>query len=121
MAVEGGSVAADRARSRLSGFFAWAVGEDLCKANPVDGTNKHSEYIERERTLIVDGEKPNYDELVAVWKAAPDNEYGKIVRLLILTLARKNEIASLEWSEFDREARLIRLPPARTTNSHPHV
>jgi integrase len=116
-----GPVAADRARSSVSAFFGWAIGEGICEANPVDGTNKHSEYVERERSLILDGEKPNYDELVAVWKGAPDNEYGKIVKLLILTLCRRDEIGSLERAEFDREARLIRLPGARTKNGREHV
>jgi integrase len=116
-----GPVAADRARSSISAFFGWAIGEGICETNPVDGTNKHSEYVERERSLILEGEKPNYDELVAVWKGAPDSEYGKIVRLLILTLCRRDEIGSLERGEFDREARLIRLPGARTKNGREHV
>jgi integrase len=121
IAKHNGAGAADRTRSNVSTFFAWAIGEGICENNPVDGTNRHSEYIERERSLILDGEKPNYDELVAVWKAAPDNEFGKIVRLLILTLCRRDEIGSLEWSEVDKEARLIRLPGARTKNGREHV
>lgn len=121
IAKKHGPVAADRARSNVSTFFAWAIGEGTCETNPVDGTNKNSEYVERERSLIVDGEKPNYDELVAVWKGAPDNEYGKIVRLLILTLCRRDEIASLSWSEFEKDAKLIRLPGARTKNGREHV
>jgi integrase len=121
IAKQHGPVAADRARSNLSTMFAWTIGEGICETNPVDGTNKNSEYVERERSLIVDGEKPNYDELVAVWKGAPDNEYGKIVRLLILTLCRRDEIASLGRSEFERDARLIRLPGTRTKNGREHV
>jgi integrase len=121
IAKKNGTGAADRTRSNVSTFFAWAIGEGICESNPVDGTNRHSEYVERERSLIVDGEKPNYDELVAVWKGAPDNEHGKIVRLLILTLCRRDEIGSLEGSEIDREARLIRLPGARTKNGREHV
>jgi integrase len=121
IAKQHGPVASDRARSNVSTFFAWAIGEGICETNPVDGTNKHSEYVERERSLIVDGEKPNYDDLIAVWKGSPDNEYGKIVRLLILTLCRRDEIGSLERSEFDREGRLIRLPGARTKNGREHV
>jgi integrase len=121
IAKNNGPGAADRTRSNVSTFFGWAVGEGICDANPVDGTNRHSEYVERERSLIVDGEKPNYDEVVAVWKGAPDNEYGKILRLLILTLCRRDEIGSLERPEFDKDARLIRLPGARTKNGREHV
>jgi integrase len=121
LAKQRGPVAADRARASVSTLFAWAIGEGICETNPIDGTNRSSEWIERERSLIVDGEKPNYDELVAVWKGAPDSEYGKIIRLLILTLCRRDEIGSLEWSEIDKEARLIRLPAARVKNGREHV
>ncbi len=118
-----GPVAADRVRSSLSSFFAWCVGEDFVDSNPVEGTNKSSEYRERQRSLIVlvEGKKPNWDDIVAVWKGAPDNDYGKILRLLILTMCRRDEIASLSRSEIDKEARLIRIPGARTKNGREHV
>jgi integrase len=120
---ERGLVAADRARSNLSTFFAWAIGEGICATNPVDGTNRQAgEYVERERSLIqMVGEKPNYDELIALWKGLPDSEHGKICKLLILTLCRRDEIGSLESSEIEKENHLIRLPPARTKNSQEHV
>lgn len=122
IAKTSGPGAADRTRSNVSTFFGWAIGEGLCEVNPVLGTNKHAELVERERSLIrTDGEKPNYDEIVAVWKGAPDNEYGKIVRLLALTLCRRDEIGSLEWTEVDRKARLIRLPGHRTKNGREHI
>lgn len=123
IAKQNGPVAADRARANVSTFFGWAIGKDLCETNPVDGTNRHAgEYVERERSLIrVEGEKPEYGELIALWKSLPDTEYGKILRLLILTLCRRDEIGSLAWSEIDREARLIRLPGARTKNGREHV
>ena len=123
IAKKHGPGAADRTRSNVSTFFGWVIGEGICETNPVDGTNRHSEYVERERSLITvrQGRPPDYDDLIAVWKGAPDNEYGKIVRLLILTLCRRDEIGSLEWSEIDREARLIRLPGARTKNGREHV
>src|SRR5260370_25667182 len=95
IAKKKGAGAADRTRSNVSTFFAWAIGEGICETNPVDGTNRHSEYVERERSLIVDGEKPTYDELIAVWKGAPDNEYGKIIRLLVLTLCRRGGVPGL--------------------------
>ena len=50
----------------------------------------------------------------------PDNDYGRIVRLLILTGCRRDEIGSLRWSEIDNESRLIALPGERTKNSRTH-
>ena len=123
IAKQNGPGAADRTRSNVSTFFAWAIGEGICEINPVDGTNRQvNEYVERERSLIqMDGEKPNYDELIAVWKGLPDSEYGKILRLLILTLCRRDEIGSLDRAEIDKENRLIRLPGERTKNGRGHV
>jgi integrase len=121
IAKQNGPGAADRTRSNVSTFFAWAIGEGICDSNPVDGTNKHSETVERERSLIaMDGEKPNYDELITLWKGLPDSEYGKIIRLLILTMCRRDEIGSLEWSEIDREARLIRFGMIMGSFFHEH-
>jgi integrase len=105
-----GPVAADRARSTLRAMFAWAIGEGLCENNPVFGTNKASNDQERERALTD-------AELVKVWKSAPDNHYGAIVKLCILTGARKSEIANMRWSEIDRKARTLKLPGERTKNN----
>jgi len=114
IADENGPVAADRARAVLSSFFAWAIGEGLCDTNPVIGTNKHFDGA-RSRDRVLTGR-----ELAAIWKALPDSDYGAIVRLLIFTGQRREEIAGLRWSEVDLEAREITLPPARTKNNRPH-
>ena len=56
------------------------------------GTNKHDDAEARDRVLTD-------AELAAVWNAAPDNEYGRIVKLLMLTGQRRDEIGSLRWSK----------------------
>ena len=116
IAKKNGTGAADRTRSNVSTFFSWAIGEGICETNPIDGTNKHREYVERERSLIEvkQGRPPNYDDLIAVWKGAPDNEFGKIVRLLILTLCRREEIGSLGKNQPSdvRDAEIARLVAA---------
>ncbi len=113
LAKNSGAVASDRARSTLSAMYAWAIGEGLCESNPVIGTNKSSEGKSRERVL-------SDAELVAIWKAAPNSDYGNIVKLLMLTGQRREEIGGLHWSEIDRDAKLIVLPAARTKNSRTH-
>jgi integrase len=111
IAESSGPVAADRARSTLSAMYGWAIGEGLCEVNPVVGTNKHSEDKPRER-LLSDA------ELVKIWKAAPDNGYGRIVKMLMLTGQRREEIGGLQWSEVEDD--LIALPGERTKNSRGH-
>ncbi|MGB6731094.1 MAG: tyrosine-type recombinase/integrase [Xanthobacteraceae bacterium] len=113
IAGENGPVAADRARTALSAFFTWAIGEGLCEANPVIGTNKAAQLQSRERVL-------SDHELKRIWHVLPDNDYGRITRLLILTGQRREEIGGLRWSEIDMATRVITLPGERTKNHRPH-
>jgi len=109
-----GPVARNRVRSSLSAFFGWAVTEGLLEANPVQGTAKLDEGGSRERTLT-------QQELAELWRALnaePNAQFADIVRLLILTGQRREEIGGLRWSEIDQG--LIVLPPQRTKNSRQH-
>jgi integrase len=112
IAGDNGRASANRARSTLSAMFAWAIGEGLCEVNPVIGTNTLDEKP-RERVL-------SDMELAAIWKACPDADYGRIVKLLMLTAQRREEIGALRWSEIDFDAKLITLPSTRTKNGRPH-
>jgi integrase len=114
IANEHGPVSADRARGVLSSFFAWAIGEGLCDTNPVIGTNKHFDGAKSRDRVLTDR------ELAVIWKALPDSDYGAIVRLLILTGQRREEIGAMRWSEIDFKERLIARPPARTKNNRRH-
>jgi integrase len=62
-------------------------------------------------------------ELVAVWQAVGnEGDFSTIVRLLILTLQRRAEIADLREPELDlnRERQII-LPATRTKNGREHI
>ncbi len=114
IAKASGPAASNRVRTSLSAFFSWAAREGYVDANPAAYTNKAIENGSRERVLAD-------DELAAIWRAAGDGQYGAIVKLLMLTGARRDEIASLCWSEVDLDAATITLPPARTKNRREHV
>jgi integrase len=115
IAKERGPVSANRSRDTLSAMFAWAIGEGLCMSNPVVGCNKQVENDPRERTLTD-------AEVAKLWIALPvDSAYGRIIRLILLTGCRREEIASLQWAEIDFEARTITLPKERTKNKQQHV
>ena len=109
-----GPVARNRVRSSLSAFFSWAVTEGLLEANPVQGTAKLDEGGSRERALT----QAELAELWSVLDDEPNAQFADIVRLLILTGQRREEIGGLRWSEI--ELGLIVLPPARTKNSRQH-
>jgi integrase len=104
-----GNVTAARARSALNSMFAWAIGEGMLDTNPVIGTNRPAEPPPRDRVL-------DDAELAAIWAAAGEDEYGKIIRLLILTAARRAEVAGLRWSELDLTTGTWSLPKERAKN-----
>jgi integrase len=103
----------NRVRSSLSAFFNWTITEGLLEASPVTGTAKADEGGPRERVLT-------QAELAEVWAALPQDQFGDIVRLLILTAQRREEIGSLHWSEVDLDRAVITLPPSRTKNRRQH-
>jgi len=105
-----GPVARNRARTSLSAFFAYAIREGLIDAaNPVSGTGKAAESNGRDRVL-------SEAELAQVLAALGNDPFSEIMRLLILTGARRSEIGGLRWSEIDLERGLIVLPPERCKN-----
>jgi Phage integrase family/Arm DNA-binding domain len=110
---ESGPVARNRVRSSLSAFFAWAIAEGFIEINPVSGTGKADEGGSRERVLS-DG------ELGHVWTTLRDDQFGDIVRLLILTAQRREEIGGLRWDEINFDRGLIVLGAERTKNRRQH-
>ena len=60
------------------------------------------------------------NELAMIWRALGDDQYSAIVKLLCLLGARRDEIASLCWSEIDLDRAIITLPPERTKNRREH-
>jgi integrase len=109
-----GVVSADRARTALSSMFNWAIREGLdIAANPVLSTNRPPQPGSRERVLTE-------TELSAIWRACGDDDYGRIVRLFLLTAQRRDEVGSMQWAELDISSGLWTLPSARTKNHREH-
>jgi integrase len=95
-------------------MFKWAIreGHEL-PANPVAGTNTPAEPPSRARVL-------SDAELAELWAALGDSQFDEIVRLLILTGQRREEIGGLRWSEIDFGRAIITLGPERTKTKKPH-
>ena len=113
IAKDNGPFASNRARAALSAFFSWAIGEGLVDATPVLGTNKATEEISRDRVL-------SGEEFAAIWNEAGGGDYGAIVRLLILTGQRREEVGGMLWSEIDLDKRVWRIDAERTKNGLAH-
>jgi integrase len=108
-----GTVAAARARSVLSAFFVWAIKEGIADENPVTGTNNPgADMVSRDRVL-------DAHEMRVIWTACRDDDFGRILRLLMLTGCRRDEIGGLLWSEIDFDRAMLNIPGTRSKNHHP--
>jgi integrase len=112
LTVKSGPGAAGHARLTLSAVFAWAIGQGLADANPVIGSNAPPA-PPRDRVL-------SNGELGEIWRTCPDDDYGRILKLLMLTGQRRGEVAAMRWTELDLDEAIWRLPAERAKNGRPH-
>jgi integrase len=103
------NVAGNRYFAYLRHFFSWA--KTLCpgmdKHPMIDLKKPLKKETPRDRALTI-------DEVVALWTALPPaGAFQGIIRALILTGARRSEVAGMEWAEVDLKTRTWRLPASR--------
>lgn len=100
----------------LRRLFNWAVGRGDLDETPLRGFAAPPVVAARDRVL-------SDSELSLAWKAAGTLGYpfAPLFQLLIATGQRREEVAALDWSELDRDAKLWTLPGARTKNGKPHT
>lgn len=110
---DSGPVAANRVRSSLSAMWVWGLRSGTIEGeNSVVHVPKPGSEAPRERVLTD-------AELALVWQAtAGDHDHDRIVRLLMLTGARREEMAGMGWKEI--EGSLWTLPRARSKNGLQH-
>ncbi len=77
------------------------------------GTNKPAVETKRDRVL-------SDEELALVWQCSGGGDFGAIVKLLILTGQRREEVGAAQWSEIDPAGALWTIPGNRTKNRLPH-
>jgi integrase len=111
IASDSGRTTANNSLRSLSAFFAWALRLGLVERNPCLGVER---FPDRKRDRVLSAA-----DIKVVWDAtAGPDDYSAIVRLLLLTGCRANEIAGLRWGEVYSDR--IVLPPERTKNKRPH-
>lgn len=116
IADRGAVTQARRAYAHLHRLFKWSAGRGIIESNPMADLPKPGAETKRERVL-------SDPELAEVWQASESLgwPFGPIVRLLILTGARREEIGALQWPEIDLEAASIALDGSRTKNGEPRT
>jgi integrase len=113
MAKERGRTAASRARANLSALFGWAMREGLCDVNVVVATNDPAAGTPPRDRVLTEA------ELATIWRACQDDDFGRIVRLLMLAGCRRLEIGELKFSEIDFDRGTMTIAGVRTKNHRP--
>jgi len=100
----------------LSSLFRWAEKREDIARSPMGKIDPPSGSKARKRVLTP-------DELVAIWNASftLDGPRGALVRLLMITLQRRSEVAGLPWAELEKGKGLWHLPGERTKNGLDHL
>lgn len=94
----------------------WAVDREGIAVSPLAGMKAPKACASRCRVL-------GQDELICLWQATEQAgwPWGPFVRLLVLTMQRRQEVAEMDWSEIDLEARIWTLPAERAKNDEAHI
>jgi integrase len=117
----------------VQAVLGFAVHEDRLDANPAIGLARPLAVTSRDRMFndaalgvilrsateasAERGEGRSRDDRLARLGPA----IGLAIRLLLLTLARRNEVAGARWEEFDLQAKLWTIPSERAKARHLHV
>jgi integrase len=100
-------VRANRVRAALNRMLGWAVERDILAISPATGVRPLTREFTRDRVLTP-------DEIAAVWRAADALPWpwSPMIKLLILTAARRGEITSMRWRDINLEASVWTVPAA---------
>lgn len=106
---------ANRTLATVRRFFSWAVDNRILKDSPAGGLKKPAPEKARDRVL-------SWDEVAALWAATgrAGPPYGPLVRLLLLTAQRREEVTCLRDCEIDKARTVWTIPGDRAKNGKEH-
>jgi integrase len=112
---EGRHAMAGRTLAYGRACFAWAVKRDRLTSNPFLGLPIPAAVTQRDRVLTD-------DEVGAIYNGAGTLGYpfAPLIRLLLLTAQRRDEVAGMRWSEVADDGVMWILPGERAKNSRSH-
>jgi integrase len=111
----GSPIRANRVFAQFRKLCRWSIARGVIDRSPCEGLTAPSPERRRDRVL-------SDEEIRIAWRAFDSAgwPFGPIGQLLLLTGARKNEVAGMKWSEIDLDARIWSLPQERTKNKRDH-
>lgn len=112
---EGKHTTANRSLAAVRKLFNWAVERGYLEQSPCANVRAPARSVKRDRVL-------SDAELGTVWKALGEMGYPycQVVRLLILTGQRREEVAGMSWREIDIDHGLWSLGAERTKAARAH-
>ena len=114
MTRRGSAAMAARTAAYGKAAYGWAVKRGALSVNPFANLPVVPT-VKRERVL-------SDDELVALWRATDGiGPFNSIVRLLMLTGQRREEVAGMTWSELSSDFTAWTIPASRAKNDLTNV
>jgi integrase len=114
MARKGSVAMAARTAAYGKAAYGWVVKRGAIFANPF--LNLPVRPAERRERVLTD------DELAAIWRATDDaGPFNGILRLLILTGQRREEVAGMTWAELSGDFSAWTIPASRAKNGTTHI
>jgi integrase len=112
MAREGSAAMAARTAAYGKAAYGWAMKRGVIEVNPF--LNLPVAPAPRRERVLSD------DELAAIWRAADDpGPFNGIVRFLILTGQRREEVAGMTWAELSGDFSAWTIPAPRQERRNP--
>jgi hypothetical protein len=129
----------------IAGNHDWGFQNNVEKIKGILTEYKHIDYVQDELITIQDGDEPevkiwgspwqpefynwafnlpkNGEELKAVWETsgASNPIFGALVRMLILTGQRREEVAGMKWECVSDDMTLWTIPGTETKNGKAHL
>jgi integrase len=108
---------ARKMHAALSQMFSWLQQRRRIEVNPMASLHPPTVPASRDRVLST-------NEIVKLWAAIDASQpgtqfaepYAAVIKLLLITGCRLNEIARLEWSEVSEDCTTLTIPGSRTKN-----
>jgi integrase len=114
MARKGRAAMAARTAAYGKAAYGWAVKRGALSENPF--TSLPVAPTERRERVLTD------DELAAIWRATGfPGPFNAIVRVLILTGQRREEVAGMTWAELSGDLSTWTIPANRAKNGATHI
>jgi integrase len=111
----GAPAMANRTLTVLRRLFGWCVERGTLELSPCERVKDPAPETRRERVH-------SDAELREIWRATDllGYPFGPVIQLLLLTGARREEVAGMRWSELAADLSLWTLPAERVKNKNRH-